>query len=280
MGQPPGRLRQQKVWRRRASHPFAAGFAAGASAEPPSAVAAGFFPAPFAVLAGHRLAVGVGCDRRDQGGAGAGRAGVDHTAPRRGRGRKPFGSLGHRRLQAGSEEGRRSPPVAEADAELGARPSSSSSLAGPCVCRRTSSSRRSGGEASTGASLSTVPSEGRSHAALSGKAALEQLRGLHRARGAGGGAEHHSDQPAAVARRGGDEIVAGGADEAGLETVGAGIAADQLVEILVIRVPKRIEGMWTKYSYSGRSRMKERARIARSRAEVIWPSAGRPFGLT
>ena len=35
-----------------------------------------------------------------------------------------------------------------------------------------------------------------------------------------------------VARGGGHEIVAGGADEAGLETVGAGITSDQPVEVL------------------------------------------------
>src|SRR5262249_57042165 len=45
--------------------------------------------------------------------------------------------------------------------------------------------------------------------------------------GGGGGAEHQGDKPPAVTRRGGDEIEAGGADEAGFHAVGAGIAADQ-----------------------------------------------------
>ncbi len=58
------------------------------------------------------------------------------------------------------------------------------------------------------------------------------MRRFHCPRLAGGSPEHHRDQPFAVAGRGGDQIVAGGTDEAGLETVGAGVASDQLVEIL------------------------------------------------
>ena len=63
------------------------------------------------------------------------------------------------------------------------------------------------------------------------EAALEQLRRLLRAHRAGPGAEHDGDQPAAVARGGGDDVVAGGADEAGLHAVGAGIAVDQRIVV-------------------------------------------------
>ena len=64
------------------------------------------------------------------------------------------------------------------------------------------------------------------------EAALEQLRRLLRATAAGIGAEHDGDQPAAVARGGGHHVVAGGADEAGLHAVGAGIAVEQRIVIV------------------------------------------------
>src|SRR5262249_106426 len=67
--------------------------------------------------------------------------------------------------------------------------------------------------------------------AVSVESALEQLRHLQGARRGGWSAQHHGDQPPAVARGGGDEIEAGGADEAGLHAVGAGIAADQGVVV-------------------------------------------------
>ena len=68
--------------------------------------------------------------------------------------------------------------------------------------------------------------------AVIGEAALEHLRGSHGAHLAGRGAQHHGDQPPAVARGRGNQIVTGRADESGLEAVGAGETADQLVEIL------------------------------------------------
>ena len=63
------------------------------------------------------------------------------------------------------------------------------------------------------------------------EAALEQLRGLLRAHRARIRAEHDRDQPAAVAGGGGHHVVAGGADEAGLHAVGAGIAVDQRIVV-------------------------------------------------
>src|ERR1700730_17305421 len=75
-----------------------------------------------------------------------------------------------------------------------------------------------------------------------GKAAIEQLRGAYRAHGAGGGAEHDGDQPLAVTRGGRHQVVAGSTDEAGLETVGAGIASDQAVEILGDPAPETDRG--------------------------------------
>ena len=72
------------------------------------------------------------------------------------------------------------------------------------------------------ARFSTEPIEGRSHDRPPlRKTALQQLRGTHRARRTRGGAEHDRDQPPAVARGRGHEVVAGGADETGLEAVGA-----------------------------------------------------------
>src|ERR1700759_4810272 len=83
-------------------------------------------------------------------------------------------------------------------------------------------------QAVDGAERGTAPTE----TVAGGKAAIEQLRCAHRTHGAGGGAEHHGDQPLSVTRGRGHQIVPGGADEAGLETVCAWIASDQAVEIL------------------------------------------------
>ena len=113
-----------------------------------------------------------------------------------------------------------------------------------------------------------------------GKTAIEELRSAHRAHGAGGCAEHHRDQPPSIARRGGDQIVAGGADEAGLKSVGAGIAADQPVEVLRDAPAVADRGDMNEIFVFGQV-LDEGAREDRKVArEVIWPSAGRPFGLT
>ncbi len=68
-------------------------------------------------------------------------------------------------------------------------------------------------------------------AAAAVESAFQQLGGLHCAHGRRRGAEHHCDHPLAVARSRSHEIEAGGADEAGLHAVGAGIAPDQRVVV-------------------------------------------------
>jgi len=102
-----------------------------------------------------------------------------------------------------------------------------------------------------------------------------------RARAAEEGApSNDGDHPFAVARRGRHEVEAGGADEAGFHSVGAGIAADQRVVValdhlahadarkvpIVVVFRKFLDGG------AGEDRM--------SRADVICSSAGSPFGLT
>ncbi len=180
-----------------------------------------------------RLLLGVRRHGRNQRGAGSCRAGVNRNwLGGRRRGGQHFRRLQRRRLRPGGEKRDRGVAVICAAGVAGnrafilvARRSVTLSAAHFVVQIRRRGVERH--EIVHGAERGPQPRQ-----RGVGKAALEHLGGLHRAGVAGRSAEHHRDQPFAAPRGGGDEVVAGGTDEAGLEAVGAGIAADQLVEIL------------------------------------------------
>ena len=187
-------------------------------------------------LAGHRgFALGGLCGFgsaacRPAFAGGPGRPGIDHdrfaelgVLQQRGR----LWRCGRRLEQERSHRPNRTVALGAAASTL-----SSSSAAGRLRCGPHISSCRLAGRASTGASDSTVPSEGVSQdSGLPIESTLEQLRRLDGAHRRGRRAQHDGDQLPAVAGRGGDEVEAGGADEAGLHAVGARIAAEQRVVV-------------------------------------------------
>ena len=234
------------------------------------------------------LTVGIGRDRRDQRRAAAGRTGIDHDRlRRRGIGREPFRRLRHRRLAGRRRETscrwrrprRWSMPTNRPRADDQRIVVVAGRLVVLAAAHFVAQVRRRGVDRRE---LSTVPSEGLSHARplLEAKPRSSSCA----ARTARMVPEEAPSTTAisrlSVARGGGHEIVAGGADEAGLETVGAGIASDQPVEVL--RDPRaEADRGDVDEIFVFRQVLDDGARrIARSRAEVIWPSAGRPFGLT
>src|SRR6266446_1155837 len=171
----------------------------------------------------------------NQRGAGFRRTGIDgHRLRRSGRRRQQLRRLWHRRLQSGGEE---------ADRGLAAGWAAGRGVAGNCVlilvaggpfafssAHLVAQVRRRGVDRHQTVDRAERGPQPRQR--VVGKTTLEQLRRFHRPRLAGGSAKHHRDQPFAVARGGSDQVVAGRADETGLEAIGAGVTSDQLVEIL------------------------------------------------
>ena len=188
----------------------------------------------FLAAPGRRLLLGVRRNGRDQRGPGFGRPGIDRDRlGRRRRTSQQFRRLRQWLLQPGGEEryggfaAARSAAVGGNDVRVlvARRPLALAAAHLLAQVRRGGIDRS---EIVDGAERRLQPAQPTTAA----EAALQQLRRAHRARLSGGCAKHDGDQPLAVARRGRDQVVAGSADEAGLEAVGAGIASDQLVEIL------------------------------------------------
>ncbi len=254
----------------------AAGFAAGFA----SAFGSGFAAISdrhallLAFLAAHRLACLVGGNGCDQGRAGALRSGIDdHRFGGRGCQGQHFGWF--HRTGCSSRREQREAGIATLAGIVAAGCKRDVVVVGYGNARALAfwpahviaQVRRLGGDRFHRRERAQRRLQPRQAGGLA-EAAFEQLRGLRGADRRRRRAEHDSDHPLAVTAGGGDEVEAGGADEAGLHAVGTGIAADQAVEVagdLAAEADRRDVGEVLILGQVANDRAREHCHVARRR---------------